>query len=162
MANSKPNPFTIDPDRLDVEWAAMAGLTRDAGYAEADADFAAARAKSSVDVTYARLELMVRQNPTAFGLPEKPVVNEVKARIEVHPDYQAALQAQHRADYQLRVAVADKFGMVDRRKALENLVELKKIEYYGEREMRLPAGPVGEQAAAARKRAVREVPDGGA
>lgn len=155
----KPNPYRIDPDRLDQEWSDQPGLTRQAGYAEADADFAASRAKAKVDVTYAQLELMVRRNPDQFGLDDKATVGEVKARIMVHPEYQAAVEALHRAEYALKIATADKFAMVDRRKGLENMVELRQIEYYGEREPR-PLSPGAAGAVAqARKRSARDTRD---
>lgn len=159
MAN-QPNPFTIDPDRLDREWADQPGLTRRYGHAEADADFAAARAKSKVDVTYAQLELRIRRSPGLFALPEKPQVGEIKATIETHPDYLAAVEAAAQADYALRIAKAEVFAMVDRRKALERLVELRQIDYYAEREPRALSPGAAEHVSSVRKRAVREAPGG--
>lgn len=156
------NPFTIDPDRLDREWTDQPGLTRMYGVAEADADFAAGRAKAKVDVTYAQLELRIRRSPALFGLPDKPQVGEIKATIETHPDYAAAVEAQAQADYQHKIAKANVFAMVDRRKALERLVELTQIAYYGEREPRPMSSGSAESVAAAAKRAARDTRGGGA
>lgn len=149
------NLFTIDPDRLDREWADMPGQTRKVGYAEADADFAASRAKSFADVTYARLELAARREPVKFGLGDAPTNPAVKAAVEMHADYQAAVEALHRAEYALKIAKAETAAMADKRRGLENMVELKRIEYYGEREPKPLSAGAAEVVSAARKRAAR-------
>lgn len=147
--------FKIDPNNLDVEWLRQAQLSRAAGRAEADARFAFTAAKSKLDVVEARLKFRVRADPEAFDLGLKPTVGEVAAAVILHPDYQAAEAAMNEAKRDLDYFSADVTAMVDRRKALERLVELIALDYYSEREPRPSSEKTRESVDAARRRAAR-------
>lgn len=140
MVEDPKSPFDIDPKRLDLMWLRQAQLARAAGVREADARHAHAQAKARLDVISAQLTLEIRKNPGAHDLRDKPTADEVAAAVTVDKRYQDALTALNRRKYDLDVASADTTAFVDRRKGLENLVELMKLEFHSEREPRTRDG----------------------
>jgi len=140
MADDPKSPFDIDPRRLDLMWIRQPQLARAAGVREADARHAHAQAKARLDVTSAQLTLEIRKAPGTHDLRDKPTADEIAAAVTVDKRYQDALTALNRRKYELDVASADTTAFVDRRKALENLVELMKLEFHSEREPRARDG----------------------
>ena len=130
------NPFQIDNARLDDEWRRQPGLSREAGRREADAKHAHAQARARLAVTAARMSLAIRKAPEKFGLRERPNNDEVAAALEVSPEYQDAVREVDEAKLAEDYAKADTVAFVDRRKALENLVELLRLDYFAEQEPR--------------------------
>ncbi len=148
------NPFVIDENDLDGEWIRQAQLTRKAGHAEADAKHDLNLANANMDVTEARLALKIRNDPGKYDLSDKPSIPEVKASVICQPEYQEATNRVIKARYEADIAEADVRAMVDRRKALERLVELLQINYYSEREPQ--ASPEArQQMSERRKKSVR-------
>jgi hypothetical protein len=163
MADKPQNPFVIDTARLDIEWARQPKLSRDCGTDEADAQHEYNRAKTNVAVheaklkaTHARLYLSIRRDPEQFDLREKPTVDEVEAAVLIHTDYMTALQNVFEAmaemnDRQRELDIAKAYTVAithDRRKMLENYVQLLSMDYVCEREPR----PLSENA----KRTLRD------
>lgn len=144
------SPFDIDQNRLDREWISQPGKARAAGVREADARHVHAQAKAKLDVVASRLALTIRKTPGAYELRDKPTADEVEAAVTLQPGFQAALKELNEAKYALDVASADTTAYVDRRKALEGLVELLGMDYQSERE------PVARNRDKAPKRAPEE------
>ena len=128
------DPFEIDPRALDAEWIRQPALARAAGRREAEARDAHSRAKAALDVARAKARLAVRRAPGAYFLRDKPTVDEIEAAVEVSDDVQAAVAAVNAAKFELDVAGADVVAYVDRRKALEGLVDLLAMDYQTGRE----------------------------
>lgn len=140
MTDDSKSPFDIDARRLDKMWIEQPKLARAAGVREADARHAHAQAKARLDVIGAQLTLEIRKNPGAHDLRDKPTTDEIAAAVTVDKRYQDALTALNRRKYELDVATADTTAFVDRRKALERLVELTALEFHSEREPRAKDG----------------------
>ncbi len=130
------NPFLIDLNDLATEWQRQPGYARDAGLREADARHQHTLAKSALKVVDARLYLRIRTAPEDFDLRAKPTKEEVEAAVAVHTDHLAAERAVNEAQYEWDIAKADTVAFVDRRKALENEVELLALNYRSESEPR--------------------------
>ena len=150
-----PSEYDIDPARLDRELLRQPGLTRRAGSPEADARHAYMQAKSRLDVVKARLTLAVRRQPSKFGLRDKPNEAEVDAAVMLEQDYQNAVRAVNEAKFALDVAAADSNAMLDRRKAIEGLVDLLSLEYWSEREPRAATAGGRDRMDDQRRRATR-------
>jgi len=128
--------FKIDESKLDREWVIQPQLQRQVGEEEADAQHVLNQKKAEFDVICARLSLAIRSDPEKYGIGKKPTIGEVDHALTLERDYQAGLTQLNLAKYQLDVAGAKKTAMIDRRKALENLVQLLSLNYYSEREPR--------------------------
>lgn len=124
--------MVLDEAALDQEWLKQPRLTLRWALAEADARNEVNQKKAKLDLVEARIKRAVRCDPTKFDLKEKPTEGSINEVVAVHTDYLAALEdlndAKHAQD-QLAGVVA---ALTDRRRALERLVELKQIDYYGE------------------------------
>lgn len=133
---AEDSPFDIDPSRLDKELLKQPRMSRAAGRAEAEARHALGQANARLDVVKARLYLAVRNNPANFQLRDKPTVDEVEAAVKVNGVYEKAVQDVTEAQFAVDVAKADSVATLDRRKVLENLVELLALDFHAEREPR--------------------------
>jgi hypothetical protein len=167
MSDAKPqNPFVIDTERLDLEWARQPKLSRDSGAGEADARHEYNQAKTRLAVieaqlaaTRASIYLEIRSDPTKYDLREKPTVDEVEAAVLCSKGYQAGLAAVHGASaavndahHALDLAEANRIAIThDRRKALENYVQLLAINYVCEREPK-PLSEAAQQTLRSRER----------
>lgn len=154
------DPFAIDPDRLDAEWLEMSRFARRAGAAEADARHAHAKIKTRLDVCEATLIVDIKRNPTKYGV-EKPTEKLVEALVVLSPEYQELVDKLHEAQRMLDLCRTDVTACVDRRKALERLVELLSINYFATAEPRAATGTARETMDARRRRAVRTEPNEG-
>lgn len=146
------NPFEINPNNLDGEWIRQPGLSRAAGRREADARHAASQAKARLAVVGARLARSIRGAPEKFGLPDRPTIDAVAATVEVQPEYQQAVKDLDDAELAVAYAKADTTAFVDRRKALENLVELLRLDYFSEQEPKPLSGETRRRMADTRDR----------
>lgn len=139
------NPFEIDQFNLDDEWRAQPGLSRAAGRREADARHVLAQANANLSVVAARMALAIRRAPEKYSLRDKPNNDEVTAALESTPEYQQAVKEAGDAQLALDYAKADTVAFVDRRKALENLVELLRLDYYSDTEPRPLSGETAQR-----------------
>lgn len=156
------DPMAIDPDRLDREWLLQAQLTRRIGYAEAEARHVYNQAKTQLDVAEARIKLEVARNPTKFGLDEKAKVGEVAAAVRLDKRYRELEDAAAEAAFALDVLKVDSLACLDRRKALERLVELIALDYHAERgEPRARTEAAKQYRAASAEATKRDVLGGG-
>lgn len=137
MADAKrTNPFDIDLNDLAGEWQRQPGYSRAAGLREADARHEHTHAKTVLAVTDARLYLEIRNDPAGHGLRDKPTKDEIDAAVTTHQEHCDAVLAVNNAQYAWDVAKADTVAFIDRRKALENEVELLALNYRSEAEPR--------------------------
>lgn len=152
------DPFVIDPGRLDAEWLEMARFARRAGVAEADARHAHSQARARLDVCEATLVVDIKRNPAKYGV-EKPTEKLVEALVVLAPEHQKLTDELFAAQRLLDLCRTDVTACVDRRKALERLVELLSINYFATAEPRAAAGPARDAMDSRRRRDVRTTDD---
>lgn len=128
------DPFAIDENNLDEEVIRQPQLTRKVGVSEADARHAYAKAKAKLDVVAAQLALRVRLKPDDYGLPAKPTVDSIEATVVVQESYQKMLSEMNEAKYALDIASVEVTACLDRRKMLEERIQLLTLDYHAERE----------------------------
>lgn len=148
--NDDQNPFEIGND-LWAEWERQPGLMRSAGRREADARHEHAQAKARLAVCAAALKLSMRKNPGKYDLRDKPTADEIECALELQKEYQKAVEAVNVSKRDLDYASADTTAFVDRRKSLENRVELLALEYHSEKEPRMPASEKAREKMADRR-----------
>lgn len=136
MAKERRSDLEIDETRLDEEWRRQAGLTLKWAESEADARHDHAQAKAELDLVEAQLRHGVRRNPGKYNLPDKPTESAIGAVVTMSGTYQAALEKVNSSKRDLDYISGMVSAMVDRRKALERLVELIALHYYAEQEPR--------------------------
>lgn len=148
------NPFVINERDLGGELLKQASLARQAGRDVAEARHAFNQAKARLAVIEAKLKLRVKTVPEKFGLPDNPTIEDIKAAMIAHPDHQNATRELHEAQYVLDIAKADNTAMIDRRKGLQEKVELLKIEYYSEKDGYIPDKGLREEVESRRRQDV--------
>lgn len=121
----------INPDELDREWLHQPNLALEFHDKLADAKLRLDEKTSALRVTEAELAKAIRKRPEDYDL-DKLTEAALKETVLLQPEYAddvAAMQeASHRVDL-LRGTVA---AISDRRRSLENLVELHLAGYYAE------------------------------
>lgn len=143
---------SIDINRLDTDWVAQTDMARDYGDQHAMQRKVVAGQRNAVKVLRAQLKLAAYSDPASCGL-SKATQETVEAYVESHPDVVAADQAILDAQYDLDMLESAREAIVDRRKGLENLVELWGMSYFAT--PRAPSGAGGDAMTAAAKRATR-------
>lgn len=129
---TESNLFDIDKSRLDWEWEMQPKHFHEAAIKSAEARQELERAKARLDVAEADAKLDIRRFPEKYNLEKLERVTEdvVKSAVLLHPKYQQAVgdvdNAKHVAD--MFAASVSAWDM--RKRALENLVELLKLDYW--------------------------------
>jgi hypothetical protein len=154
---SERHPLDIG-ENLWEEWKRQQSLTRAAGRAKADAKHALSQAKAQLKVLGARLKLRIRTDPKEFGL-DKITEDAVKSAMEVSGEYREMEAKIRRLEWEEDICSVEVSANVDRRKALENMVQLLSIEYHSEREPRPLSPAAAEELRNRQKRVVRSVID---
>lgn len=145
------------------EWKRQQSLTRAAGRSKADAKHALSQAKAKLKVLGARLKREVRTDPQKFGLDPvtfrdgKITVDAVNAAVEINGEYREQEAQIRRLEWEEDICGVEVAANVDRRKALENLVQLLSIEYHSEREPKPLSPAAAEELKNREKRAIRSV-----
>ena len=155
MSDKLPSPFQIDENNLHTELVRIPQLTRDAGVREADARHELDKAKARLEVTRARILLVVRKDPEEFDLRPKPNEAEVEAAVALHPDVKRATDEFNDARRNAGYAEADTSAFLAMRKSVERLVELLQLNYYSEREPHATTAAGRERMDDMRRRAIR-------
>ena len=154
------DPFEIDLYNLDRELRDVARMTRQVGRQEADARHVYAQSKARLNIIRARLRFAIRRDPAKFGfITVKPSVDDVDAAIEMEKDYQEAQQAVDTAKLHLDYHTADVTAALDRRKALERLVDLLQLDYFSEKEPKAHTPAGRDRLENLRRRAIRGTDD---
>lgn len=127
---------------------------------EADARHAVDCAKSALAVLAAKIRFEVQDDPGRFGLDpgKRPTVDDLAAAVTTDPRHVAAVRALADLDRDHGHLRADTLAMVDRRKALERLVELVAMDYHAEQEPK-PLSPAAAEHV--RRKIARPVGRGG-
>jgi hypothetical protein len=129
--STKPDFFDIDVNALDREWVNQPALYHKYALRLADARRKLEQVKTASEISNAELDADIRARPEKYGI-EKVTEAAIKSGIMCAPAYIAAskevIDAKHAVDV-LAAAVAT----VDHRKrALENLVDLRLADYFSE------------------------------
>lgn len=150
-----PGVFEIDEGDLAGEWGRQPGVTYRAGEAVADAEHAVAQAKAALEVLEAELRRAVRADPARYGL-DKVTEQALADVVACSKQRKAAVAEVNRLRHAVDVLKAKLGAVQDRRRALERMVELLQINYYGEpRESRTPPGAAATMSQAAARRPLR-------
>jgi hypothetical protein len=119
----------IDPDALDVEWLEQPSLLMRYARNAAECRMEVDRAKELVDVTKAKLDKKIRNDPEAYHV-EKVTETAVQAAIISHKDFQAANDSYLTAKFEADIAQGAVNAINQRKDALENLVRLHGLQYF--------------------------------
>lgn len=121
----------IDPFDLDVECLDQGRKVL--GMAQLYADSVAARdhAKLSVEVTYANLFAKIRQNPSAFGLKERPSDTTVANMVLIQKQYIQARQRLIRLNRDCELLKPGVETFKDRSIQIGRLIQLHLSGYFG-------------------------------
>lgn len=134
MTNERSNiadELSIDEYNLDKEWLAQAGRVFRYGVKLADAERDLDEVKSEFDVRKAEIYREVAADPSSFGLEKttEAAINSVVIRDSRYLKSQRELfDAKHDA----KIYEAAVKAFIDRKKALEKLVDLQMANYHGE------------------------------
>lgn len=118
----------IDESALDVELLGQASLmakyTRMTAQAQLDRDLA----KEDLELTRAKLDLAIRDDPESYGLGKvtETAINNV---ILINDDYRAKLKDYHDANFEYNALQGTVRSIDHKKSALENLVRLYGLDY---------------------------------
>lgn len=126
-----PQYFDLDKNSLDSEWCSQVRLYHDAAERLADARRDWEHAKTQAEIACAEVAKEVRDYPMKYGL-EKVTESAVKEAVtlsrKVRDAELAVVDARHAFDIcEVEVQTLD-----HRKKALENLVQLRLADYFSE------------------------------
>jgi hypothetical protein len=123
--------FRPDPNRLDEEWQAQPELYHEAAVRLAEARNQYDMAKFDKDVVEAELDEEVRSYPHRFGLEKltEPGLKQAIIRSQV---FCKACRRLIKAKHAMDKRQADVDALDHRKKALENLVQLRLADYFSE------------------------------
>jgi len=144
-ADRGDDPLLVDDERLDFEVNDQPRRARAAGERLADADYAVARSKASLDLMKAELMVDIRGNPAAYDLSDAkaPPMDIVEATVVIQLKYQQALLQFHNAEHERDVARVEWEALRMRKGMLERRIELHVTNYHSE-----PRTPEARTAAA--------------
>lgn len=123
----------IDEQALDVEWLNQPKLMLKYTRARAEAQRELDMAKEIRDVTRARVDKAIREDPEKHGVVAGPrgiTEGGITAAIADHPDYIKANRAYVDSSYEFNVATGVVAAFDQRKTALENLVRLHGQSYF--------------------------------
>ena len=120
----------INQEQLDREWLIQPLYAEAASRELSDARFSLDKAKSELDVVRAELDVEIRKNPEKFGIP-KLTEKAVENTIVLCEEYQKAKEKVAAAAHEVGVLSALVTALEHRKKALENLVSLFGMSYFG-------------------------------
>lgn len=123
--------FHLDPDRLDEEWVAQPSLYHEHALVLAEAREHYERAKAERDLVAAELDREVRSDPARFGL-DKVTEAAVQTAVATQKRLAQATNAVITARFETDKAQAVVDALEHRKKALENLVQLRLSDYFAE------------------------------
>jgi len=125
------NDIRIDENNLEQEWVEQAEKYLHYASAHAEAIFNRDKAKSLLDLTYARLYSMLKKEHTKY-FDVRPTEAALKEKILTMKEYMKVEHAHITANRVVNDMLAAKNAFEHRKKALENLVSLKVTGIYSE------------------------------
>ncbi len=125
-----PEILHIDKHLLDEEWVNQPKL-----YFEYASELAQARveleeAKAEFDVVKAETDLTIRSNPDDYDLPEKTTEVMIGKALILTDEYAEAQKVVFTAKYRVDILSGAQTALDNRKKALENLVDLHGRNYF--------------------------------
>lgn len=138
--NDYKKDMAIDPHCLEEEWMAQPALYFKYSQLLEQAQREKDTAKEALDVTKARLDLAIREDPDAYGL-SKVTESTVASAILVSKEYRTALTESNEAYYRYTLLSNAIRALEHKKKALENMVSLWLGSYFaGPKEPKQIAG----------------------
>ena len=122
----EPRQLQINPQYIAEQWQEQSGWMEDACLLVAKAKLSLSECKRLFDLTDARLSLAVRKNPGSYGI-DKSTETAIAACVITQDEYQKALEACNKAKYDVDVREALVNALIDRRKGLEDNVQLLQL-----------------------------------
>ena len=129
--STKSDDIKIDIYRLENECAEQAQLLYDAGVEFAEACYKYSEAKKHREEVEAKLDFQIRSDPARFGL-RKATENSISSAIKLQPEYQEAVKAELRAEYERDLAKAKRDAFGQRGSLLKEEVALWVSNYYAD------------------------------
>lgn len=123
--------FKPDKNNLDEEWVNQPAMYLEYALKLADAKAEHDRAKANLEVVMAEEDLQIRRHPEDYGLEkitEKIVESTVLLQSKVSVASEKLIKTKHKVD----ILQAYVYALENRKKSLENLVQLRLAEYYAE------------------------------
>lgn len=137
--------FELDKHNLDEEWTNQPALYWKSAENLAHARAAYERAKTETKVVEAELDKEIRTNPAAHGL-EKITEPAIKNTINLNPKYRKAVDDEILKMHIKDLYEAEIYTLDNRKKALENLVQLHLANYYSSPKLPNKEGEVMKRA----------------
>jgi hypothetical protein len=122
----------IDPDNLEEEWINQPSLYLKYSEEYANAVANKDRAKSNLEVVYAKIDARVRVDWDECGFDSKPTEPAIKQYISKNAEYRKAVKKHVMAIREANLMAGVKHSFDHRRKALENLVQLHISGFHSE------------------------------
>lgn len=151
MAKEDFDFFEIDPNRLDEEWLRHPGLYHKHAIILANAREEYERKKADLEIIIAEIDRKIRLAPSDFGL-EKITEAVVSNTVIIQPAYRTLQKEIIEAKHVVAVSEAAVSTMEHKKKALENIVQLRGMDYFSEPKAR---GPSRQEMEEVRKRRIR-------
>lgn len=151
MSKEESNFFDLDPNQLDQEWVRQPALYHKHAMILADARKMHEEKKTALEVLKAEIDREVRSSPSEFGL-EKITETVVASTVVIQPSYVRLQKEVIEARHNVAVAEAAVSTLDHRKKALENLVQLRLSDYFSEPRVK---GEAREALDHERKRRIR-------
>lgn len=146
--------FEIDPNRLDEEWLWHPKLYHEHAIKLADARKEYEQKKAELEVLTAEIDREIRLTPSGFGL-EKITETVVANTVIIQPSYRKLQKEVIEAKHNVAIAEAAVSTMEHKKKALENIVQLRGMDYFSEPKLRDKGRPTGRPMGGDRKRSER-------
>lgn len=133
--HTERSPFAVDKNNLDEEWTKQAEAAYEYGKAAANAHSEYEHKKNSLEAVRAGLDSDIRAAPDDYNLP-KVTEGAIANAVILEEDYQVAHNQMLEARHKYEVAKAAVNAMEHKKKALEDLVRLYGMSYFGEPQAR--------------------------
>ncbi|MFA5355253.1 MAG: hypothetical protein WC302_00745 [Candidatus Paceibacterota bacterium] len=129
---SYKDDLEIDRFALDTEWMKQPVLFAKWGEAEAEAEDKRDKLKDQMSVIESDLAKKVREDPTKYGLKEKPTESAINDVVNLHPDYRKVVSDYMEAVKTAKIMTIATRAFEHRKRALEKESELWIAGYYSD------------------------------
>ena len=147
--------FRIDQNRLDAEWLKQPQLYYEYAVILADAKEALGRARAKREVVVAEIDKDVRLRPEKYGV-EKITEGVVEKTVILQERYQVANKGVIGAKHDVDIAQAAVDTLDHRKRALQDLVQLRMANYFSEPRMKGGKEQMDEERMRQRRRVKNE------
>lgn len=130
--------FEINLNALHEEWVKQPRLYREWAEKSATARYEVDKCRDELKIIESELALKVRNDPNHYGL-EKATEDAIKQTVAVHKDRKAVARRFNDLHHELEVIEVAVSSLDHKKKALENLVQLRLASYFSD-----PQTPKGE------------------